>query len=84
MQQRQSNIDIDALARSRLVRAFMLRVIDDLRDPLTGHVFVVSLAKAAADAFDLYAEDGKTFATALTSAAAHVIALDTACARFGR
>ena len=82
MQPRKTNIDIDTLAQSRLVRAFMLRVIDDLRDPLTGHVFAVTLAKAAADAFDLYCDDGKSFANSLIAAAAHVVALSNACARF--
>lgn len=73
-----TNVDVDVLARSSLVRAFMLRTLDDIADPLTGHVFAVSLAKKAAEAFDLFYDDGVTFARALLGVAAHVIALESA------
>ncbi len=72
--ERRTNIDVEELARSPLVRSFMLRVLPDVRDPLTGYVFAVSLAKRAADAFDLYSDDGVIFAAALVDVAADVIA----------
>lgn len=76
-----TSIDVDVLARSSLVRAFMLRTLDEIADPLTGHVFAVSLAKKAADAFDLFYDDGVTFARTLLDVAAHVIALESAIRR---
>ena len=69
-----TNVDPNELSKSPLVRAFMVRVIDSLRDPLTGAVFVVSLADRAADAFDLYLDDG-ALPEALIDLAGHVIAL---------
>lgn len=72
--ERQTNIDVEKLARSALVRAFMTRVLPEVTDPLTGYVFAVSLAKRAADAFDLYHEDGVIFASALVEVAEQVIA----------
>lgn len=84
MQERETNIDVDALAKSPLVRAYMLRIIDDVTDPLTNHVFAATLAQHAADAFDLYYDDSGRFARSLLDVAAHVIALTRACARSGR
>lgn len=78
-----TNVDPNELAKSPLVRAFMLRVIETLRDPLTGAVFVVSLADAAATAFDLYLDDG-LIPHALLDIAAQVIALENVCRRLGR
>lgn len=73
-----TNIDVDVLAKSPVVRAFMLRTHDEIADPLTGHVFTVSLAKKAAEAFDLFYDDGITIARTLLDVAAHVIALEWA------
>ena len=42
-----TNVDPNELAKSPLVREFMMRVIDTLRDPLTGAVFVITLADVA-------------------------------------
>lgn len=70
---RQTNIDVELLARSPLVRAFMQRITNEVTDALTGHIFAVSLAKRAADAFDLYHDDGKLFAAALLEVAEEVI-----------
>ncbi|MBI1948514.1 MAG: hypothetical protein HYS27_22700 [Deltaproteobacteria bacterium] len=72
--ERRTNIDVEELAGSPLVRSFMLRVLPEVSDPLTGYVFAVSLAKRAADAFDLYHDDGVIFAAALVEVAADVIA----------
>ncbi|MCC7073508.1 MAG: hypothetical protein IT383_19515 [Deltaproteobacteria bacterium] len=72
--ERQTNIDVEVLARSALVRAFMTRVLPEVTDPLTGYVFAVSLAKRAADAFDLYHHGGVIFASALVEVADQVIA----------
>ena len=72
--ERQTNIDVEELARSALVRAFMTRVLPEVTDPLTGYVFAVSLAKRAADAFDLYHDDGAIFAGSLVGVAEQVIA----------
>jgi hypothetical protein len=72
VQERKTNVDIEALATSPLVGAYMLRVIDDYRDPLTRHVFAVVLARAAADAFDLYSDDGVAFASVFLAIAADV------------
>lgn len=71
--ERQTNVDVDALARSEVVRSYMLRVLPEVTDPLTGHVFAISLAKRAADAFDLYNDDGVIFAAALIDVAEAVI-----------
>ena len=72
--ERQTNINVEELACSPLVRRFMLRVLPEVSDPLTGYVFAVSLAKRAADAFDLYHDDGVIFAAALIEVAEDVIA----------
>ena len=71
--ERQTNVDVDVLARSEVVRSYMLRVLPEVTDPFTGHVFSVSLAKRAADAFDLYNDDGVIFAAALIDVAKEVI-----------
>lgn len=71
--ERQTNIDVEVLARSSLVRSFMQRVLPEVTDPLTGYAFAVSLAKRAADAFDLYHDDGNLFAAALVEVAGEVI-----------
>ena len=84
MRQRKTNIDVEVLARSPLVAAFMLRTLDDLRDPLTGHVFAVLLAQSAADAFDLWHEDKKTFARALLDVAERVLSARDSPAASGR
>ena len=68
-----TNVDVNNLAHSPLVRAFMLRVLDELRDPLTGNVFPVALAKRAADAFDLHHKDGVTFPRPLIDLATQVV-----------
>jgi hypothetical protein len=75
---RVTNIDVEVLARSPVVRAFMVRTYDEIADPLTGHVFAVILAKKAAEAFDLFHDDRVTAAHALLDIAAHVIALECA------
>lgn len=72
--ERETNIDVEELARSPLVRKFMVRVLPEVTDSLTGYVFAVSLAKRAADAFDLYDNDGIIFAAALVDVAQAVIA----------
>lgn len=68
-----TNVDVNILAHSPLVRAFMLRVLDELRDPLTGNVFPVALAKRAADAFDLHHQNGATFPRPLIDLATQVV-----------
>ena len=75
-----TNVDPNELSKSPLVRAFMFRIVDSLRDPLTGAVFVTSLADRAADAFDLYLSDG-ALPDALLNVAAQVIALENASRR---
>jgi hypothetical protein len=71
-----TDIDPNELSRSPLVKTFMLRVIDSLRHPLTGAVFVVVLADRAADAFDLYLADG-ALPEVLLDLAMNVIATDS-------
>lgn len=71
-----------ALAKDPLVRAFMMRVIDEVRDPLTGDVRALDLARRAAGAFGVDVEGGETVPRALVDVAARVIALTNACARF--
>lgn len=53
-----SNVDLDRLAASEAVKAFMARVADDYTDPRTGEVFSASLAEAAANVFELFEDDG--------------------------
>lgn len=79
-----TNVDVDVLAKSPLVTAFMLRTFDEIADPLTGHVFAVSLAKKAADAFDLFYDDGVTIARSLLDVAAHVVDVQSAKRRHRR
>ena len=83
-QRRITSVDVNVLAKTPTVRAFMLRVIDHHRDPLTGHVFASTLADVAAKAFDLHFDDGVTIPRALLEVAAQVIALENACARAQR
>lgn len=71
--ERETNVDVEVLARSELVRSYMLRILPEVTDPLTGYVFAVTLAKHAADAFDLYDDDGLIFAAALVDVAREVI-----------
>lgn len=75
--ERRTNIDVELLARSELVRDFMSRTLDEHRDPHTGVVLVTDVAAAAALAFDLQHDDGKS-ARALLDVAAQVVALDLA------
>lgn len=82
--ERQTNIDVELLARSPLVRAFMERIANEVTDALTGHIFAVTLAKRAADAFDLYHDDDKLFAAALFEVAEEVIDARRASARVRR
>ena len=79
----ETNVDVEELARSTLVRAFMIRVLPEVTDPLTGYVFAVSLAKRAADAFDLFHEDGVSFARTLVTVAEQVVA-EHRCPRHDR
>lgn len=71
---RKTSVDVDVLARSPLVIEFMHRIIGEETDALTGHVFPENLARRAADAFDLFDDDGKAFARALDDVARQVIA----------
>ncbi|MCC7073586.1 MAG: hypothetical protein IT383_19915 [Deltaproteobacteria bacterium] len=75
---RTTNVDVDNLARRPLVRAFMRRILEEERDPATGHVFAATLAKRAAEAFDLYFEDCAMFPRALVDVAEQVIAEERA------
>lgn len=76
-----TNVDVEVLAMSPLVRAFMERELDACRDELTGCVFPSILAKRAADGFDLYHRDEVTFARTLLRIAAAVIDHDRASRR---
>lgn len=71
--ERKTNVDVDVLARSELVRSYMQRILPEVTDPLTGYAFAVTLAKRAADAFDLYDDGGVIFAAALIDVAEEVI-----------
>lgn len=77
--ERRTNIDVDVLARSDVVRDFMRRTLDEQRDASTGLVLIVDVASAAAHAFELHYDDGETPARALLDVAAQVVALDLAC-----
>lgn len=77
--ERRTNIDVEVLAKSELVRDFMSRTLDERRDPQSGVVLVTDVAAAAARAFDLHHDDG-TAAQALLAVAAQVVALDLLCA----
>ncbi|MBI1948601.1 MAG: hypothetical protein HYS27_23135 [Deltaproteobacteria bacterium] len=77
--ERRTNVDVELLAKSELVRAFMSRTLDEHRDPPSGVVLVTDVAAAAALAFDLHHDDG-TEARALLNVAAQVVALDLVCA----
>lgn len=57
MTSQQETIPLERLARSSPVRRFMLRSVEDHRDPATGEVNATKLAEAAALAFDLYEKD---------------------------
>ena len=74
MPSRTTNVDVDKLAKRPLVRAFMRRILEEERDPATGHVFAVTLAKRAAEAFDLYTDERGTFPRTLVDVAEQVIA----------
>lgn len=79
--QRRTNIDVEVLAKSDLVRSFMRRTLDEHRDRRSGVILVTDVAAAAARAFDLHHDDGETPARALLGVAAQVVALDLARAR---
>ena len=76
-----TNVDVDVLAKSPLVRAFMVRTLEHCRDRLTGHIFRSIVAARAAEAFDLYYDDGPGFARTLLDVAASVIDHDRATRR---
>lgn len=75
--ERRTNIDVELLAKSELVRDFMSRTLDECRHSRSGVVLVTDVAAAAALAFDLHHDDG-TAAHAVLAVAAQVVALDLA------
>lgn len=79
--ERRTNIDVELLARSTLVRDYMHRTLEEHREPRSGVVLITDVAAAAARAFDLHHDDGKTAACSLLDVAAQVVALDLAGAR---
>ena len=71
---RKTNGDVEVVAKSPLVPEFMHRIIGEETDALTGHVFPENLARRAAEAFELFEDDGIVFAHALIEVAREVIA----------
>ena len=71
-----TNVDVEVLAKSPLVRAFMQRKLIAWMDESSSFVLPSDLARRAADAFDLYHRDGVTSARALMKVAFEVIDCD--------
>ena len=67
-----SNVDVGRLATTAAVRAFMARLADDYRDPLTGEVLASCLAEGTANAFGLFHDDGFTLPRVLYDVALSV------------
>lgn len=76
MTERRTNIDVDQLARSPLVRRFMVRTAFEHVAATGDAVLIVDLVAKAAAAFDLLCEDGVTAARALLDVAAQVVAVE--------
>lgn len=53
-----TNVDVEELARSPAVSAFMARIAEDFLDPDSRELFTASLAEATCNVFDLHLDDG--------------------------
>lgn len=79
--ERQTNVDIEQLAKSELVLMFMRRMVREHRKDTGQQALIVDVAEAAADAFDLRHDGDRSIARTLIDVAAEVVAVDLACAR---